>query len=598
MSLDTVIKIGKFYRETKDAWQYHDQINWVMKDVNALAKKKDKEGNLIETLFYEVNVTDTGADFVFDLDGMTRILDEDKMNAIYYLNFKTSKKDSSKRYLLGDVVYSCYQDKKNKWIEGGNYRLGGNPGNNGNADKRSSFWLSEEAASGMENLFIQKFRAEFRRKVEVIERFLRNQPSVVLHFNFDGKSWHSMDGIVDSIDAILTNTLVKCYGKGDQVTLNKYLYKTLGTSENGISTPGFGPTEYKTRLFTRDEVISLMYAGKATETPMLRVGGIGIIALPHSDGLSSEMVVDFFERKENSLEAETRKEEEIHILMEEKEMDPDFEPLLKNKFEDTVKFDIVFMSIPSSPAGTYADLIEFADVRKSLLRKVHEQIKRVRNKIEQEVNTEFPDLKKKPAFHIRTSFQNILGDVTKDNKKFQSHFLKVLPRIYTDTYYEDPLLLSKFLEKVEYNIRNEGRGFGLLKYDFYFLMNIQKKNILMEIEESKSYALGKRLGIMARVFAAWKKDCPIKSFEKSYVGNLSRRTGTLDDLVKFAAFMNEKLVMHEKAFKEVQQAYLDFVEGIKNFGNEKYNKYNCSLGFFESYYENIRQEKEEEVINN
>lgn len=598
MSLDTVIKIGKFYRETKDAWKYHDQINWAMKDVNALAKKKDKEGNLIETLFYEVNVTDTGADFVFDLDGMTRILDEDKMNAIYYLNFKTSKKDSSKRYLLGDVVYSCYQDKKNKWIEGGNYRLGGNPENSGNADKRSSFWLSEEAASGMENLFIQKFRAEFRRKVEVIERFLRNQPSVVLHFNFDGKSWQYMEGIVDSIDAILTNTLVKRYGKGDQVTLNKYLYKTLGTSENGISTPGFGPTEYKTRLFTHDEVISLMYAGKATETPMLRVGGIGIIALPHSDGLSSEMVVDFFERKENSLEAETRKEEEIHILMEEKEMDPDFEPLLKNKFEDTVKFDIVFMSIPSSPAGTYADLTEFADVRKSLLRKVHEQIKRVRNKIEQEVNTEFPDLKKKPAFHIRTCFQNILGDVTKDNKKFQSHFLKVLPRIYTDTYYEDPLLLSKFLEKVEYNIRNEGRGFGLLKYDFYFLMNIQKKNILMEIEESKSYALGKRLGIMARVFAAWKKDCPIKSFEKSYVGNLSRRTGTLDDLVKFAAFMNEKLVMHEKAFKEVQQAYLDFVEGIKNFGNEKYNKYNCSLGFFESYYENIRQEKEEEVINN
>lgn len=33
MSLDTVIKIGKFYRQDKNAWKYHDQINWAMKDV-------------------------------------------------------------------------------------------------------------------------------------------------------------------------------------------------------------------------------------------------------------------------------------------------------------------------------------------------------------------------------------------------------------------------------------------------------------------------------------------------------------------------------------------------------------------------------------
>ena len=48
MSLETVIKIGKFYRQDKDAWKYHEQINHVMKDVEVLAKNKDKDGSVNE----------------------------------------------------------------------------------------------------------------------------------------------------------------------------------------------------------------------------------------------------------------------------------------------------------------------------------------------------------------------------------------------------------------------------------------------------------------------------------------------------------------------------------------------------------------------
>ena len=107
----------------------------------------------------------------------------------------------------------------------------------------------------------------------------------------------------------------------------------------------------------------------------------------------------------------------------------------------------------------------------------------------------------------------------------------------------------------------------------------------MKITESNSYALGKNLGIMAKQFASWRDDCPIKSFEKSYVGNLSRRTSSIEELVKFAAFINEKLVMHDRLFPDVKNAYQQLIFTIKNFGTEKYNKYNCSLGFFTSYYE-------------
>jgi hypothetical protein len=165
MSLDTVLQIGKFYREDKNAWKYHEQINHVMKDVEALLKNKDKDGNFITTTFYEIPVIDKGEEFFFDFENKTEILDEDKKNSLYYLNFKTSKKDSAKRYLLGDIVYSCYTDGKGKLVENGNYRM------HGIWENKSSFLLCEEVANDMDNTFIQKFRNEFRNKISEIEIF-------------------------------------------------------------------------------------------------------------------------------------------------------------------------------------------------------------------------------------------------------------------------------------------------------------------------------------------------------------------------------------------------------------------------------------------
>ncbi|MDI3545225.1 MAG: hypothetical protein PWP68_642 [Rikenellaceae bacterium] len=38
MSLDTVLQIGKIYRENENAWKYHEQINNVMKNCTKLIK--------------------------------------------------------------------------------------------------------------------------------------------------------------------------------------------------------------------------------------------------------------------------------------------------------------------------------------------------------------------------------------------------------------------------------------------------------------------------------------------------------------------------------------------------------------------------------
>ncbi len=569
--LDTVIKIGKLYREAPDAHKYHEQINHAWKDVEALKKKKDKNGNIIETVFYELPVVNKGDSFEFDFENLTEIEDEDKQKSIYYLNFKTSKKDAEKRYLFGDIMYSHFIDTKNKLNEFGNYRLFGK------WEKRTSFIGAEEVSGNIKNSVIQKFRTTYRTQKNKIEELLKSTPSIVIHFAFKDAVWFKIDNLLEDIDKIVSSNLVERHKNSDNYVLIKYLYKTLG----GVS-PGFTyACSYKNKLFKLDDIVSLMYATQAYQEPVIRVNQLGIIALPHSEKIRSEDIVSFFDKEKRTLYCEAQKEKH---LKSELEADDLFAPLTENKFSDIVKFDIIFSSIPKSPSGVYSDLVEISNIEKSLLRLVHEIIQKEKAKVIEKINVEFPKAKKPFSFSVKNSFLKILGDVTKDKKKYQSHLLKILPQLYSNTYYQDPVLLPAFIEKVEYNIREGGQLFNTLKYDFYFLMNIQKNNNLMKITKTKSYALGKNLGIMGRQFAAWRDDCPIKSFEKSYVGNLSRRITTIDELVKFAGFINEKLTIHGKLYPEVKTAYLQLVETINVFEGEKYNRHNCALGFFESYY--------------
>lgn len=598
--LDTVIKIGKLYREALDAHKYHEQINHAWKDVEALRKKKDKDGNIIETVFYELPVIDKGESFEFDFGNLKIIEDEDKQKQIYYLNFKTSKKDAEKRYLFGDLVYSHYVDNKGKLNEFGNYRLFGK------WKKRASFDGAEPLNTFIKSKNIKKFRDAFREYKDQLEALLKSEQSIILHFSFNKTAWYKLPQLIDEVDSIIL--FYKSEGKNDslagfvgeklneefiennnlseKLTLNKYLYKTLG----GVA-PGFSDDHsYKNKTFTLEDIISLMYATQAYQDPIIRINNIGIIALPHSDKITPADIITFFDREQRTLFIEAKKEKQLGMELEADDM---FAPMTENRFSDEVKFDIIFSSIPKSPSGVFSDLVEITNIEKSLLCQVHESVQKEKSKIKETIGKEFPNPKRPFTFSIRNSFLKILGDVTTDKKKFQSHLLKVLPQIYSNTYYQDPVLLPAFIEKVEYNIRDGGQQFNTLKFDFYFLMNIQQNNNLMKITESKSYALGKYLGIMARQFAAWRDDCPIKSFEKSYVGNLSRRITTVDELVKFSGFINEKLTIHDRLYPDVKQAYLQLVETINLFEGEKYNRHNCSLGFFESYYGKNETKKEE-----
>lgn len=100
-----------------------------------------------------------------------------------------------------------------------------------------------------------------------------------------------------------------------------------------------------------------------------------------------------------------------------------------------------------------------------------------------------------------------------------------------------------------------------------------------EMKDSKSYQAGLLLGKMAQPL-----NRKIASFEKNYVGLLSRRISDKQGLVKFANFINEKLAIHDVAYPNLKQASVKLAELIADISDNKYRKNYCAFGFFEGYF--------------
>jgi hypothetical protein len=401
-------------------------------------------------------------------------------------------------------------------------------------------------------------------------------------------------------------------------SLNKTLFKTIKPpiwdkksksfkDPDGVGgvTPGFtNKNTFKLRAFDNpDDVWNLMFAIDFAERPLFRIKDIGIVVLPKGNNLNADELLSFF-KKSKTIEGESESEvllvnsNEEHFEKEieiDSDWDDLFAPFVQNTFDDDVEFDVIFLK-PKAGSSPAVDMVELASIKKSHLKRVHDKIIAVKSALESEFKIAFPKGKKPFRFELKENFLNILTNKTKGEKKYQFHLLKVLPQIYLDAYYEDPILLPAFIERTEFNIRNEeGFYYNWFKFNLLFLFKIQKNNPLMEINNSRSYSIGKSLGVMARPFAAWRDDCPIKSFEKNYVGNLTRRIAYPEDLVKFSNFLNEKLAIHEKLFKDQQEASRQLAIELKNMASIKYNKNECALGFFESYFERQESGKPQNV---
>lgn len=565
--LDTVLQIGKTFRSSPDGFKYHRYIFSL--------NEKEKE----KAAFYSIPVLE---DYSFDLNDCTPIMNENLKQKLYFLKFKTSDQDGAIKYIYGDIYYGLNKSGK----EFGNYRITIDAFENGLKYLKNS-----------KNEALLKFTDSFRKSRNDINNLLRNNKTIFLHFDFDNRHWYETDAL-EEINKILisnfTNTVEKDGHKG--FVFQKMLYRTLcsGDEKNDKQFPLFNnKNKYKSRFFNEEEIKNLFYGINYTDKPAITPYNFHI----YNNAREKIKIVILPRDNENRLVAEdyedfsSTREDVIKASYELKDNDWMFSTLLNNFKESIIAFDVIFVK---EGARTESDIMELSGIEKSYIKELNNRINKIRSNFEQRFNRQF---------FIVDSVLNIFDDKTKDLKKYQNHLYKTLPKIYSGNYYNDQDLLNSTIEKIEFSIRNQDNQYSYsakdkanqLMQDFSFLSTIQNTPIegenLMKILESSSYKIGLSLGKLAVPLKF-----EIKSFEKNYVGNLTRRIASLDDLIKFKTDIEQKLIMHDKTYPDIKEASLLLNEGIKSF-NGKYDKYECAFGFFESYFANTKQKEDSQKEN-
>lgn len=421
---------------------------------------------------------------------------------------------------------------------------------------------------------------------------------VFIHFRFeDNEQWYTHSAF--KLITQMLNGEISSIQNGNMIVPTKSICRTLcsGNDKNDIQFPNFCfDNSYKSFGFTSEQFEDFMYANSVLNTPRIWLKGtdINIFVFPakfDGDTIDADKYeAFFFEKKaENTLF--------------------DFSFL---NFEDdgdgaNVRFDFVFAN---TGGNTTIDLIEISGIEASQLSRIRKRISDAEQSISKNIEEELGW--SNVNMIIEKSFIDILGapsieqgkvvfknQVKKNGKlapyaPYQSYMVKVLPLIYTENYYNDDALLHKTIEKIEFSVRNgeEFGNFNLLKFDLMLIYKIQnsKNNRYMEITQSESYGIGLLLGSLAKNLSL-----EINSFEKNYVGNLTRRISTMEDFIRLKNDIEQKLIMHDKSRFTFQTSY-ELAQKVKEFKSQ-YDKDECAFGFLESYFKPIPSKQDNSTVN-
>lgn len=428
--------------------------------------------------------------------------------------------------------------------------------------------------------------------------------TVFVHFKFfkDGKTlnWYQHKMAFDCIKDKLNSEVTFLNKQG--LVPSKSIYRTLcsGNDKNDIQFPSFGiDNSYKSFAFkNKEQFEDFLFTGSILNKPFRYLKNTDIVMFVYPVSIKGEEYCAkdyddfFFEKKDESRF----------------DSDPIFSILGNEGASRFNRFDFVFAD---NSGNTTTDLIELSAIEKSALRIINQRIENISKEVNLESNFVLNSNSKINNLQIETSFLKILGNtfvdsngylVFKPNAKYKSHLLAALPLIYTAKYYNDDLLLPSFVQVSEFIVRNVEKKFicnsyADIKYHFKFLMKIQnsKTDKFMAITTSESYQIGFLLGGMAKNLSQ-----EINSFEKNYVGNLTRRIGSLVDFIKLKNEIEQKLIMHDKSKFTFQTSY-ELAQKVKEF-NTRYDKEECAFGFMESYFKPIPKKdpalKKEDESNN
>ena len=274
--LDTILKIGQILRASPDGLKHHRYVK--------KAPMPDPKTNPVR--FWSVPTAEDGS-FVFT--AIAPLLDENKQQQLFYLNYKQSDADSSKPYIYGDVYRTV-----TKTGEDGNFRFG---------DPLKKSWVTLNSFQRAEDKNpipterITKFRASFREQMERIDQFLRENPNTYIHFDFAGRGWHEYEEITH-----LNQSLIGTFFEKTQhgYVMSGFLFKTLATGTS--RTPGFeAGWDFRNRLFKDEsEALDLLYGINYASRATVRKNDFKVIVIPRAQGLTAAQIERFFERREKA----------------------------------------------------------------------------------------------------------------------------------------------------------------------------------------------------------------------------------------------------------------------------------------------------------
>jgi hypothetical protein len=572
MSLDTLLEIGKVLRSSPDGLKHHRYVKTAPKSTDKLTIK-----------YINIPVT---KDFEILFDKQSEIKSDFIKEKLYYLNFKTGA-DGNVRYLFGDICFANFKkDKK------GTHPI-----------DRTDKTLEEAKYKFPENSNITKFRHSIKKYLNQLSMLVEDNENLFIHFDFDGKHWYKLENEWKQINDLQMSYFASFNDKIQEYVLGAYLHRSLRAND------------YKAKTFkSLDEISDLMYAIDYSKRSQITEREIKIIVLPNikTKEVNADDLQRFFEKSYNSVDdsAIITEEEKLSpikrsskvLKKQEKDKLVEFTESLENNTNFNI-FDFIFTKAGGATSPDY-DLIEISGIQKSFLIEITKRIISIKEKLHNEFKEEFPNMESSPNLQVFWAFNNILGDVTKDKKKYRNHLLKVLPKIYTASYVRDDLILPCFIQQVETKIRDGTENYNFLKSEYYFLVNLRNlpdepftsdNGEITKMKESISYQIGLKLGELAKPFRKNKDgNSLINSFEVKNLGYLTRRITDLNSLKAFQVEILQKIQLHQKHINEKWfyhqlngKTNSELVEEIKQLQNqteEKYNKHECAFGFFESYF--------------
>ena len=458
---------------------------------------------------------------------------------------------------------------------------------------------------GAENKYKERCEGEKKKSKKATDKIAFNHATYI-HFEFatdEGKNWYDQKSACDFIFGQLKDKILD--NDNDRFVLNNVIYPALcsGNDKNDIQFPGFdNDARYKSFYFAGNEYIDdFLYSNAIMNKSRkwIKDTNVNIVVLPQKinegsqgAGIECESLEKFFfdNKSESSL------------------FSCDFLSFFDEASgQDIVCFDFVFVE---ARGNVKVYLFDIPGLQKSNLLRINNNLEQKANEISKEIKNEcgWEDFR----IDVERAACNVWGIVSKkedspleiirktkdkDGKdatlpRYQSFMLKVVPRIYVENYYQDSSLLPQCIEQIETCIRNGNEQepynwFVKIKYSLKYLMDIQnnKESKYMEIIQSESFAAGQALGRIAQPLG--KK---INSFQKNYVGLLTRRVATKEDCIGLTNEIIEKLVMHE-CYTGSCGNVTEVIYNLKQYDKEQF-----TFGFFNGYFRYTANDSAEKFI--